>query len=104
MRCFKNIANLVKTKRIQHPKGYSQTELSNLLGYKNGQFISNIERGLCSVPLKNLSEVANVLNISSNELRDAILKDQTETLNNYLNKSDQTEKEVLNTNFNSAQY
>ena len=50
MRCFKNIAELIKTKRLQHPKGYSQSELSHLLGYKNGQFISNVERALCNIP------------------------------------------------------
>ncbi len=52
MRCFKNIAKLIRTKRLQHPKAYSQSELSHLLGYKNGQFISNVERALCNIPLK----------------------------------------------------
>ncbi len=84
MRCFKNIAYLIRTKRINHPKGYSQSELSNLLGYKNGQFISNVERALCNIPLKMLKKVSEVLDISSEELKDAILKDQEETLNNYL--------------------
>ena len=84
MRSFENIAKLIKVKRTQHPKGYSQSELSNLLGYKNGQFISNVERSLCNIPLKMLNRVSDILNISHVELRDAILKDHENTLNNYL--------------------
>lgn len=84
MRCFKNIAHLIRSKRMSHPKGYSQSELSHLLGYKNGQFISNVERSLCNIPLKMLSRVSEVLDIPSSELKIAILKDHEETLNNYL--------------------
>jgi len=69
---------------MNHPKGYSQSELSHLLGYKNGQFISNVERALCNIPLKMLRKVSEVLDITSDELKAAILKDQEETLNNYL--------------------
>jgi transcriptional regulator with XRE-family HTH domain len=88
MRCFRNIAELIKTRRLSHPKKYSQSELSNLLGYKNGQFISNVERALCNIPLKMLSKVSNVLDIDPSELKAAILRDQEETLNNYLQISD----------------
>ena len=85
MRCFENIAKLIRTKRINHPKAYSQSELSNLLGYKNGQFISNVERALCNIPLKMLTRVSEVLDVTPEELKDAILKDQEVTLDNYLN-------------------
>ena len=84
MRCFKNIAELIKSKRLQHPKSYSQSELSHLLGYKNGQFISNVERALCNIPLKMLSRVSEVLDVNPGELKSAILRDHEETLNNYL--------------------
>lgn len=83
MRCFKNIANLIRTKRLQHPKGYSQSELSHLLGYKNGQFISNVERALCNIPLKMLVKVSDILDIDPTELKNSILKDHEQTLENY---------------------
>ena len=86
MRSFKNIANLVRAKRIGHPKNYSQSDLSLLLGYKNGQFISNVERGLCNVPLKMMKKISEVLEINPDELKAAILKDHDETLSNYFNK------------------
>jgi len=86
MRSFKNIAALIRTKRINHPKSYSQSDLSLLLGYKNGQFISNVERGLCNVPLKMMKKISEVLDISGEEIKTAILKDHEETLTNYFNK------------------
>jgi transcriptional regulator with XRE-family HTH domain len=90
MRCFKNIAKLIRTKRLQHPKGYSQSELSHLLGYKNGQFISNVERALCNIPLKMLTRVSEVLDITPVDLKSAILADHDETLNNFLAASEPT--------------
>lgn len=87
MRSFKNIAALVRTKRINHPKNYSQSDLSLLLGYKNGQFISNVERGLCNVPLKMMKKISEVLDITPVEIKTAILKDHEETLTNYFEKS-----------------
>ena len=86
MRSFKNVAALIRTKRISHPNNYSQSDLSVLLGYKNGQFISNVERGICSVPLKMMKNIADVLEISPTELKASILKDHEETLSNYLKK------------------
>lgn len=87
MRSFKNIATLIRTKRINHPKNYSQSDLSLLLGYKNGQFISNVERGLCNVPLKMMKKISEVLDIMPEDIKTAILKDHEETLTNFFNKS-----------------
>ncbi len=84
MRSFHSIAKLIKTKRLNHPKAYSQSELSTILGYKNGQFISNVERALCNIPLKMLNKVADVLDIPKDELKKAILEDEAKTLDNYL--------------------
>lgn len=91
MRSFENIAKLIRSKRLNHPKGYSQSELSQLLGYKNGQFISNVERALCNIPLKMLRKVSEILDITPQELKNAILKDHEETLDNYLSK-----KKIIN--------
>lgn len=87
MRCFEHIAKLIRERRINHTKGYSQSELSHLLGYKNGQFISNVERALCNIPLKMLGRVAEVLDIDPEDLKRAILKDHEQTLDNYLEQS-----------------
>ena len=97
MRSFKNIAKLIRTKRTDHPKKYSQSELSMTLGYKNGQFISNVERGLCSIPLKMLAKVCVVLDINYDDIKKELLKDFEETINNYFdNKSFQAESMLAN--------
>lgn len=88
LRSFRNIAKLIKAKRLNHPKHYSQSELSQMLGYKNGQFISNVERSLCSIPLKMLTKVARILDIAHEEIRDALLKDHHETIVNYLQSNE----------------
>lgn len=100
MRTFNNIASLIKDKRSAHLRGLSQTQLSNLLGYKNGQFISNVERGLCSIPLKGMQKVVEVLKITPEELRDAMLKDYAETLDFYLAEEAQKEEESSAFNLN----
>lgn len=92
MKSFRNVAVLIKTKRFNHPKKYSQSELSVLLGYKNGQFISNVERGLCNVPLKMMKRIADILDISPEELKKTLLKDHEETLANYFNSVPKVKK------------
>ena len=87
MRSFDYIAKLIRSRRLGHPKGFSQSELSHLLGYKNGQFISNVERALCNIPLKMLSKVSEILDIRPSELKEAILNDHEKTLDNYLSLS-----------------
>ncbi len=84
MRNFSYVAKLIKEKRLSHPERYSQTQLSKTLGYKNGQFISNLERGLCSIPLKGMVNFLKVLSITEDELKTAILKDYELTLDYYL--------------------
>lgn len=94
MRSFENIAKLIKNKRVNHPKGYSQSELSSLLGYKNGQFISNVERALCNVPLKMLGKVSEVLDVTPEDLKRAIMSDMDNTLENYFRQSTKKTQQV----------
>lgn len=87
MQTYKEISNLVRQGRTNHPKRYSQSELSRLLGYKNGQFISNVERGLCSVPKKKLKKLAEILDIDKEVLFTAVLNDDRKTLENFWTKA-----------------
>lgn len=70
---FENIARLVKEKRIL--KKLSQSDLSNAIGFKNAQFISNIERGQCSFPLNRISKLSEVLDVHHEVIREAIVQD-----------------------------
>jgi transcriptional regulator with XRE-family HTH domain len=98
-RDFENIATLVKTYR--QPKGISQSQLSRELGYKNGQFISNVERGLCSIPFEKISKLSQVLNVPKVQVKEAILKDYGSNIDKYLEDqmraSSTTQTETPNT-------
>lgn len=61
VRTFPHIAKLVRDSRLNTV--LSQEGLSGLLGYKNGQFISNVERELCSIPTKRIGKLCEELKI-----------------------------------------
>lgn len=94
MRTFNHIAKLVKENRVAHPERLSQSELSHRLGYKNGQFISNVERGLCSIPLKGLAKLSEVLGIDQERIKAAVIKDYESTVEYYLSEDDSAPNEV----------
>ena len=102
-RCFSHIAKLIRERRVSHPKNYSQSELSQMLGYKNGQFISNVERALCNVPLKMLPKVSQILDITPADLKRAMLEDHQQTLENYLNYSEEATVNSYNSSGNQGQ-
>ncbi|MDO9183951.1 MAG: helix-turn-helix transcriptional regulator [Bacteriovorax sp.] len=64
-----NIATLIRLKRASHLKDLSQAELTLILGYKNGQFLSNVKRGLRNVPLKMMKRISEELNIDLEKLK-----------------------------------
>lgn len=87
MKTFNHVASFIKTKRVQHHKGYSQEEVSSLLGFKSNKLIANIENAVCSVPLKTMFKLSEILNIDPEDLKEAILKDHQESLDRYFEKN-----------------
>ncbi len=71
---WENLAELVRSARIQ--LGLSQGSLAKLLGYSSPQFISNMERGLCSLPVEKLKKLMNILKIAPEDLVTCIIRDQ----------------------------
>lgn len=74
MRRFENIATMLRKRR--HQLRIEQTDLAKMVGFKNGQFISNIERGLCGIPGKKVAMFAIVLDLTVDELIEKILIDE----------------------------
>jgi ribosome-binding protein aMBF1 (putative translation factor) len=70
---FKCIAKLVKNARSK--AGLSQGELSNKLGFRNGQFISNIEREICSLPIGKICLFSQITDVRTTTVITAIHKD-----------------------------
>ena len=52
----------------------SQAEVAEKLGYGGPQFISNIERGVSSVPLEKLGEMAELYKISKRQMAEFIIE------------------------------
>ena len=82
---FNNIAKLVREARQR--ENFSQYQVSAVLGYKNAQFISNVERGLCSVPLDKIADICRFLSIAETDIRVALVKDYASRIDNALTVS-----------------
>ncbi len=67
-----DLSKFLKEKRLQ--AGLSQGVVAKKLGYTSPQFISNWERGLSQPPVVTLRKIAQIYNISSNEMFDVMLK------------------------------
>lgn len=70
---FPNIAKFVKKKRLI--ANLSQGELSLGLGFKNGQFISNLERSICGVPARKIKLLSLLLHSTPGQVINATLMD-----------------------------
>lgn len=70
---FRETAKIVKINRVK--KEMSQKNLAQAVGFRNGQFVSNIERGLCAVPLKKIVAMSKLLDIHPVDLGNAIVTD-----------------------------
>ena len=76
MRYTRNISALIRSKRAEF--GISQDALALQLGFKNGQYISNVERDLCGFPVKHLNSLSKVIHVSTIQLVDAYKSDCAE--------------------------
>lgn len=78
------IGKYLKEKRVA--KGLSQGDVAKKLGYTTSQFISNWERGESNPPLNTLRKIAEVYEISPDELFDFVLKATIAEVTEDLNK------------------
>jgi len=70
------LGKLIQKYRLK--SGFTQKQVGTLLGYSNGQFISNIERGICGTPIPMLLELKRMLNMPVREVKRSYLKDERE--------------------------
>lgn len=68
----------LKAKREE--KGLTQSEVARTLGYGSPQFISNIERGISSVPMKSLRLIIDLYGVSADEIVDILLEEKKQQL------------------------
>ncbi|MBC7371884.1 MAG: helix-turn-helix transcriptional regulator [Bdellovibrionaceae bacterium] len=67
-----DLSKFLKEKRLE--AGLSQGAVAKKLGYTSPQFVSNWERGLSQPPVATLRKIAQIYNISANDMFDVMLK------------------------------
>ena len=54
-----------KLKRYRKKTGLTQKQVSKLLGYSSAQNISNLERGVCLIPIKKINGMSEIYKVTS---------------------------------------
>lgn len=81
---FKAIAKVVKDGRLKEK--LSQNALAVELGYRNAQFISNVERSLCSIPLKKIKALSELIDVKESTITDAMVADYKSRVEHWAQK------------------
>jgi len=79
---FHKIGKFLKEKRLS--AGLTQLEVAEALNYSTAQFISNMERGLCSLPLEKLSKLVKLYHISPKALVRVLMNQQKELIESHI--------------------
>lgn len=82
------VSSEIKKKMVE--KRITQTKLSGLLGWKtkNAQYVSNIVRGKCQFPVKDINRLCEILEFDLHEMAELFASDYKFSLLNeaYKNK------------------
>jgi transcriptional regulator with XRE-family HTH domain len=70
----KRIGTFIKTAR--EAQGYSQADISRVLGLKTAQSVSNIERGVSPVPAKKIRKLARMLRVEPLTIVDTVIAEK----------------------------
>jgi transcriptional regulator with XRE-family HTH domain len=80
----RSLGNYLKNARTK--KNLSQWDVAKKLGYSSPQFISNLERGISSPPLKVLRTLVDLYSLSPKEVVEVIADEQEKILKQHLAK------------------
>lgn len=75
---MKQVGSVLRAARIK--AGMTQAGAAQALGYGSSQFISNIERGVASLPIDRANEIARLYKIPVRVIIEAKAKDHFEWL------------------------
>jgi transcriptional regulator with XRE-family HTH domain len=70
-------------KKIREKSGLSQGELAKKLGYTNPQFVSNIERDACGLPLHKGMAFCKATKTKPKVLRDLLVAEATRKIDKH---------------------
>ena len=70
---MRELSKLLKERR--EALGIPQKAFAADLGWLSGQYISNIERGLCPFPLESIKKASKILDLAPAKIRKAFIMD-----------------------------
>lgn len=70
----------VKWKEAREKAGLTQAQVAEALGYKSGQFISNVEAGRCRFPGEQLGKIRNLYGLKMSALLDLVMAEEEEVI------------------------
>jgi len=73
------LGNYLKKMRLE--AGLSQGDVASAMGYQSNQFISNVERGVCTPSPQIVYNFLKTYNVSNSKAVEDLIKIQTEYLN-----------------------
>lgn len=71
---FKILGDYLKSARVKN--NLSQSDVSRHLGYSSPQFISDIERGIATIPIKKLKLIMQLYQITPDQILDILIEQQ----------------------------
>ncbi len=81
---YESLGSFLKEARVN--KSLSQWDVAKKIGYSSPQFISNLERGISSPPLKLLKVLVDLYDVSPKELVQVIAEEQERILKQNMTK------------------
>lgn len=73
-------------KQYRENKKLSQIYVAKSLGYDSGQFISNIERGMCRMPLDKCKKYLSLIDYPYDRYKMLLMDEFDRKLNKYLGR------------------
>ena len=67
---------MMELKKFRMNAGLSQKDVSEALGYSTPQFISNVERGISYLPIKDLKKISELYKLNFEELLEVFIKEK----------------------------
>ena len=78
------LGKFLKEKRIE--AGLSQKEVSDKMGWKTYQMVSNNERGMSNPPMKSISKLAKLYKIEASDIAEHMRVDEIKRINKKYSK------------------
>jgi len=82
-------------KKVRRKRNITQLEMSTKMGLRSSQYVSNIERGLATLPVFRIDEVATILKVEPEEILEQLKNEKIESLESKYITPNTTQSETM---------